>query len=432
MTVPAAPTPSAGGERQLWVWYQPHGLGGVETYLLNMARTARARGVDFWVAAVYSATGPLRSDYEAAGVHFLDWSAFYPAFMGQTPARPVQERLAADLAHVRPTLFAVNDCVDFALGAAPLLRRLRPFCTMLDTLHSDDPDKGYLLRRRPWLDLLDGLPGTNQRIIDRFRQTFPGATAVATRYIANGVSVSERERQPPEDELKLLYVGRLVQEPKRILELPRVLAALRTHGRPFRMTVVGDGPQREELVAALERQGLTRQVRLAGFVPPAEVLEYYFTHDVLLNLSTFEGFSLSVLEALAAGCVPVLTDLDCLDKAVFQDGVTCRLCPVEPLDGMAKVLVDLSADALRMLSARGRAVGRELTAERTAATYQEFVSFLRARRPLTPWPADARRLLSGPWNMSRDNPWIPHPHPVKQLLRRVWGGLVGAGSGRVD
>ena len=62
--------------------------------------------------------------------------------------------------------------------------------------------------------------------------------------------------------------------------------------------------------------------------------DLYFEHDVLVNLSAFEGFSMSVLEALAAGCVPFCTEIASLDRSVFQDAVNCRLCPVERLERM--------------------------------------------------------------------------------------------------
>src|SRR5438105_2138087 len=138
-------------QRQLWVWYSPFGLGGVETYLMHMARAAVSHGVEIGLAAVRTADGPLRDVHERAGVRLFDWSAFYPAYMGQQSPSTAREQMIADLADFRPTLLALNDCADFALGAAPLLRRLRPFCTVLDTFHIDGPDQGYLRRRRPFL-----------------------------------------------------------------------------------------------------------------------------------------------------------------------------------------------------------------------------------------------------------------------------------------
>ena len=47
------------GERHLWVWYSPYDQGGVETYLLNMARETVRDGVAVWVAATKSAEGCL-------------------------------------------------------------------------------------------------------------------------------------------------------------------------------------------------------------------------------------------------------------------------------------------------------------------------------------------------------------------------------------
>ena len=51
------------GERHLWVWYSPYDQGGVETYLLNMARETVRNGVAVWVAATNSAEGPLRDQF---------------------------------------------------------------------------------------------------------------------------------------------------------------------------------------------------------------------------------------------------------------------------------------------------------------------------------------------------------------------------------
>jgi glycosyltransferase involved in cell wall biosynthesis len=411
---------STSGERQLWVWYTPFGLGGVETFLLNHARCAAAGGTTTWIAAVQNTAGLLRDDFCRTGAHTLDWTAFYGAFMNQTSAKSVQQMLINDLITIRPTVLALNDCTDFALGAAPLLRRLRPFCTIIDTLHIDAPDDGYLQRRRACLDVYDGVAATNQNILERFRNAYP-RTAMTTRYISNGVHVPLRSRRPADQVLRLLYVGRLAQEQKRILELPGILKKLRSSGRLFEVTVLGDGPQRNELADLLNQSGLSESVRLAGCVPPGEAVEQYFTHDVVLNLSDYEGFSMTILEALGAGCVPVCTDLPCLDRAVFQDGVNCRLCPANDLGRMSDILAGLWPNDLAQLSTGARSIGSKFTATKMSSDYAALVAELRERRPLQPWPDNPRNVLSGVWDMTRHNPWIPHPNPVKKLLRRICG-----------
>src|SRR5207245_725832 len=94
---------SDGTERWLWVWYTPFGLGGVETFLLQMARSCAERGIDVSIAGIQSFDGPLRPALEAIGVRLLDWSAFYPAYMAQTAAAAIQQRIRDDLTAFRPT-----------------------------------------------------------------------------------------------------------------------------------------------------------------------------------------------------------------------------------------------------------------------------------------------------------------------------------------
>lgn len=411
---------SAKGERHLWVWYSPYGQGGVETYLLNMVRETIRDGAAVWVAATKSAVGPLRELFQEAGAQLLDWSDFHDAFMTKRPGEPVRHRLIADLARVQPTFLALNDCNDFSMGAAPLLRRLRRYCTILDTFHIDSPIEQYLGFRRTFLDVLDGIAATNENVIHRFRQRYPDAANLEVRYIANGVSVPDRERRPADETLRLLYVGRLAQDQKRILDLPPLLERLQAAGKAFTMTVVGDGPCREALAAALAQRGLNERVRLTGYLPPQQVVGLYFEHDVLVNLSAFEGFSMSVLEAFAAGCVPVCTEVASLDRAVFQDGVNCRLCPVEQLDRMVDIWSQLTPAALQALSRAAYLIGQQFTANKTYFEYRELLTGLRQRRSLQAWPADSESILRLDWDLSQHNPWLVRPQSLRKLARSAW------------
>src|SRR5258707_11397967 len=71
--VASATTPSASNAGTiLWVWYTPFGLGGVETFLLNLSREAVASGWNVAVAAAQSAEGRLVSDYESLAVGRFD------------------------------------------------------------------------------------------------------------------------------------------------------------------------------------------------------------------------------------------------------------------------------------------------------------------------------------------------------------------------
>jgi len=411
---------SAQGERHLWIWYTPYGMGGVETYLLNMAREIKADGGTVWIAATTNSDGPLRESYLDAGVKLLDWSKFHAVFMNEQPHQPFKNQLLVDLAKIKPTLIALNDCNDFSIGTAPLLRRIKRYCTILDTFHIDSPIDQYLDFRRAFVDALDGIAATNQNVIDKFRNRFRDLSGVETRYIPNGVTVPEGARTPYDDTLRLIYVGRLVQDQKRILDLPRLLEKLLSRGKKFTATIVGDGPCREALELDLKQRGLSNLVRMTGYLPPAKVFRLYFNYDVLINLSTFEGFSMSLLESLAAGCVPVCTDVESLDHEVLQDGVNCRLCPVNELDRMVDIWSEFTPSSLQQLSSAARTTGRRFSSKATYAEYRDFVAALRERRPLQPWPEDTESILQFDWDLIKHNSGLSAANSLRSFGHTAW------------
>lgn len=413
------------GERHLWIWYTPYGLGGVETYLLNMVRETIRDGAQVWVAATKGANGPLHADFESTGATLLNWSRFHDAYMRRQPQKRIREQVRADLAAIRPTLLALNDTNDFSMGFAPLLRRARPYCTIIDTFHIDSPADQYMDFRRSFLDVLDGIAATNHHVIERFERRYP-EREVRVRYIANGVSVPDRERAARSEALRMLYVGRLAHEQKRILELPALLSILDERRKNFTMTVVGDGPCREALRVELERRGLSERVKLTGYLKPEDVTKLYFEHDVLINLSTFEGFSMSVLEAFAAGCVPVCTAVTSLDSSVFRDGVNCLLCPVDQLGPMAEKLQQLTPSGIEVLSTAARKTGTRFTSKRTYDEYRTLVREVRGSRPIGAWPDDAGAVLSLDWDITAPNPWLTNTHSLRRIASSAWKKVKGS------
>jgi glycosyltransferase involved in cell wall biosynthesis len=73
--------------------------------------------------------------------------------------------------------------------------------------------------------------------------------------------------------------------------------------------VVGGGPYRENLEREIHEAGLGDHFRLTGAVPNREVPKYYAAADVYMMPSRMEGFGRTLLEAMAAGCPIVATDV---------------------------------------------------------------------------------------------------------------------------
>jgi glycosyltransferase involved in cell wall biosynthesis len=375
---------------KLAAWYTPRRLGGVEAFLHRYARHER----ELAIAATTALDGPIDLDAQ-----LLDWTAFGAAFNRKAPSAPVCAQLQRDLNALRPQVININDCLEFGIGAAPLLRRLKPYATIVDVMHIDHPDDAFLENRRPYLGALDGIIATSRHAIERFRAYH--RTELPARYIPCGIELAPAHRTPPDGPLHILYVGRLVEEQKRVMLIPEVLRAVR---RPYRLTVVGDGPDRARLQEALPDATFT------GFVDPDRVAPLYASSDILLNVSGYEGFAVTVMEAFAAGCVPLLTPLDSLDRELLRDGENCFLVPVE---GMAAVLSTVSREQLALMSARAKDAAPALSIERTVAAYDDFFAQLGAAKK--PW----RDVKMRAWDISAENPWMPSKSLTKRIGARL-------------
>jgi len=128
------------------------------------------------------------------------------------------------------------------------------------------------------------------------------------------------------------------------------------------------GPERDaELVAELRRRG----AELRGYVPQAELVRLYQRAAAVLVPTSYEGFGLTVAEAMACGA-PVVAAPDPAVREVGGDAVAYA----EP-ERFAETLAAVLEEAERWSAAalaRARAFSWDETAGRTAAVYRELLS----------------------------------------------------------
>jgi nucleoside-diphosphate-sugar epimerase len=108
-----------------------------------------------------------------------------------------------------------------------------------------------------------------------------------------------------EDDVVLVTVGRLVAM-KATRELITLLDALQNPR--LKLVVLGDGPERRNLIAMVNSKSLQDQVIFAGFVRDEEKFQYLNISDVYVSTSQHEGFGIVFLEAMACGLPVVCYD----------------------------------------------------------------------------------------------------------------------------
>ena len=96
----------------------------------------------------------------------------------------------------------------------------------------------------------------------------------------------------------IIFVGAL-EARKNVLFLLRVYAKLVAVDPDFKLTIVGDGPERDTLVRFVEDQGVN--VTFLGALNHSEVLFELRQHQIYLHTSVKESFSYSLLEARLMG-----------------------------------------------------------------------------------------------------------------------------------
>ena len=121
------------------------------------------------------------------------------------------------------------------------------------------------------------------------------------RAVANA---ARHTRQRERDAVHLLYVGRLAHE-KGVDILLKAWTHLAARDTRIRLTIVGDGAERNRLEALCVQQGLSETVEFAGF--QQNVAHWLGWADVLVQPSRREGLPNALLEAAAAGLALVTT-----------------------------------------------------------------------------------------------------------------------------
>lgn len=144
-------------------------------------------------------------------------------------------------------------------------------------------------------------------------------------------------------------------------------------------TLVGDGPEREGLAAALRARGLEGRVRLTGFEP--EPSARYAAADLYVLPSRAEGLPLSLLEAMASGLPVVASECGGSVRALLSGEPPAGLIvPADDPAALAGAIEALAADPSRRVAVaaeaqrRARAFAPGGVAARYESLFEEVVA----------------------------------------------------------
>lgn len=286
---------------QLTPGYAPE-VGGIERHVQRLSEELAGTGHEVTVATASSPgvaadeTGPVRVlRFPARGPRAYRCAPGLLAFLARNSSS--YDLIHAHNFHALPVLMAA------VAGRAPLV--VSPY------LHPHPSSRLAQLLHAAYDPL--AIPRLRTRT-NRFICLSAGEAALATHrfgvssamihVVPSGLKRSARPAAAPRQPI-ILSVGRL----ERYKRVDRLLAALTQLPEPWRLVIIGSGPARQDLVSRARQLGIAERVEFLGRLDDAQLDGWYRRAALVATCSEAESFGIVVLEALAAGCRVLCSDI---------------------------------------------------------------------------------------------------------------------------
>jgi glycosyltransferase involved in cell wall biosynthesis len=337
--MPPSPDHPGASPRRLVIWHtEGTAISGLLSWMWRLKKSLPAAGIDLTLASLelqphrFTQVCAPETFYDTRIRHTREWIAFLKSNL--------------DAVHL---INHAYDYVDLLEQARPeLLDRL----TLVGICHTDQDYYYHHLKR---LDSrLAGIIAVSPLCAEKLAQLMPqrrGAIPVLPDWdMPVGEAPPARERTA---KLRVLFNGRLLHLQKRVLDLPEISRRLAEAGASVELTIVGDGPDLPRLRDAFG-EGRHINYRLLGPRAPWEMAPLLEAHDVFLQVSEFEGASVSLMEAMVAGLVPVVTGTES-GTELLEHGRNALVCPVGNIEVIGRQIAELAIDRPRIDALGGAA-----------------------------------------------------------------------------
>ncbi len=151
--------------------------------------------------------------------------------------------------------------------------------------------------------------------------------------IQHGINL---DRIPPESHKKkqLVIATRLIKEKN----VDLVISSLVNLHPDYKLLIAGDGKEKASLIRLKDQLGLEKKVEFLGIIPRDSALALMSESEFYISASNSDGMPIAVLEAAAAGCIPILVD-STPHKEIGNIGIKTYLFESNP-ESIAKALKD--------------------------------------------------------------------------------------------
>jgi glycosyltransferase involved in cell wall biosynthesis len=314
------------------VTYAMH-CGGMESFLLRLGGYLQQHGYEVELVTTLE---PGEWFGRLAEVRVPAYHV--PGYRRSGPLNPLQHtrRVSACLRQRNYNLIFLNHSRHAQAGLA----RLPDDVVAIPILHNDNEEIYQVGCGNP--DAWNVAVAVSPKVASAARRREPSRPILE---ISSGVELPEaaqwQARRGWGAPLELIFIGRVDHGQKGVLWLPGIYQACLDRGVECRLTVVGDGPDAQQLRRQVSELGLLERTRFLQGLTHHQVYDLLLEAHILLMPSFYEGLPIALLESLACGCVPVVSRLPGITDHAVTDGETGLLVDVGDTAGFANAVATL-------------------------------------------------------------------------------------------
>jgi glycosyltransferase involved in cell wall biosynthesis len=167
----------------------------------------------------------------------------------------------------------------------------------------------------------------------------------------------------------IVCCGRLVKL-KGFDVLIRSMVEVRQKFPSVHLSIVGDGPERQNLEKLVQDLSLQNNVKFVGFVKAPE--QYFLSSEIFALTSFLEGFGNVIVEAMVSGAAVIATDCPHGPKEIIQHGINGLLVPVNNIEALSKAIIQMleNPELLRKLATAGMNRSKDFLPEVIAKQFE--------------------------------------------------------------
>ncbi len=299
-----------------------------------------------------------------------------------------------------PTILLPNLChASYAIAAALSTTTSGDDLKVVSWVHGDNPvDYAYL---EHFESIVHRYVAVSRQCQTEMRMRLPHRIDDID-HIPYGVEVPPQEsrsfdgRRP----FRIVYAGRMEQGVKRVVDVLSIARRLVDSNIRIEMRLVGDGPHTPMIDARIKAmsnhftQHGSRLWREAP-CPPSKMIDVWRWADVSILASRLEGFSVAMLEAMAAGCVPVVSRVASGVSDIIRDDYNGMSFPIADVDAAARCIrsiADAPEKCARMSLHAHQSALSEVGMDRYVDRIRDVLSIVEASERRV-WPSSRSMIL---------------------------------------